>query len=62
MTTQRIALLILDREATAGERRLADMVVAAGRVVKNKWGGLTVGEMRLTPNQREAVLNALGKS
>lgn len=63
MTTQRMRLLIINgRDATASERRLAEVVVANGRMVKNKWGGLTLGETRLTPREHEQVANALGKS
>lgn len=60
-TPARTRLLILDRPALPGERRLAEMVVAEGVIIKNKWGGCTLGEMRLTPAERKKVQSALGK-
>lgn len=58
-TPARIKLLVLNRPIRMGERRLAEMIVAEGRIVKNKWGGLRVGEMRLTPAERAKVELAL---
>jgi hypothetical protein len=53
-------LLIVDRKATPAELVGHLMVVAEGRIVKNAFGALEIGDMPLAGWETQAVQKALG--